>query len=351
MNIAIDISPLGNKHKYRGTGVYTKKLLESLKNYAPDHSYHTFTNGDVIPESVQIVHYPYFDPFFHTLPLIRRKPTVVTVHDLIPITYKEHFPIGIGGSLSWRIQRIALCYCQAIITDSHASKRDIVRVLGIDAMRVRVIPLAPAGTIQQVSGERVSRVTKRLGCTNRFILYVGDVNWNKNIPNLLRAYSHIRIKMKQPPDLVCVGEAFVDHTLAETQEIRTLMHNLGITPYTHLPGHISEDDLGILYNEAAVYVQPSFAEGFGLPLLEAMVYGTATVASNVASLREIAGPSIQVNPADPAAIAQGIIQATRRGSHKAYRQKAQEWAERYKWEHVARSTVSLYRQIVGEKAV
>src|SRR5258706_5833567 len=102
MNIAIDITPLETGHSGRGVGIYTKNLIESLQKYEKKHTYILFTPKQGVPKNTDIVHYPYFDPFFLTLPLIKTKPSVVTVHDLIPLVFPEKFPPGIRGYMKWQ---------------------------------------------------------------------------------------------------------------------------------------------------------------------------------------------------------------------------------------------------------
>ena len=142
MNITIDSSPLHNDHKHRGIGYYTKYLIESLRQYEPTHVYTLFTRKESIPKDADIVHYPYFDPFFLTLPIQKSKPIVVTVHDLIPIVYARHFPAGLVGRTKWLLQRTALQGADVVITDSEASKHDIVAHCGLPDTTVHVIPLA-----------------------------------------------------------------------------------------------------------------------------------------------------------------------------------------------------------------
>ena len=91
MNIAIDTSPLASGHQERGIGMYTKELIAALSMYASNHTYVYIEKKGAIPKNIDVVHYPFFDPFFLTLPMSVRKPTVVTVHDLIPLVFPSQF--------------------------------------------------------------------------------------------------------------------------------------------------------------------------------------------------------------------------------------------------------------------
>ena len=93
MKVAIDISPLEGDHRFRGIGTYTQQLVEALKKVDKKNVYLLTTKP--ASSDADVVHYPYFDFFFLTLPLNRKAPTVVTIHDAIPLVYPQHYPPGI----------------------------------------------------------------------------------------------------------------------------------------------------------------------------------------------------------------------------------------------------------------
>ena len=92
MRIAIDISPLSTGHKVRGAGFYLENLKKSLMKYDHVNDYIFFNSREKLPSDIDLVHFPYFDPFFLTLPLFKKLKTVVTVHDLIPLVFPVNFP-------------------------------------------------------------------------------------------------------------------------------------------------------------------------------------------------------------------------------------------------------------------
>lgn len=346
MNIAIDSSPLSNDHKYRGIGQYTKLLIESLRQFEPTHTYTLFTRKESIPKDADIVHYPYFDPFFLTLPIRKTKPTVVTVHDLIPIVHADHFLAGIKGRAKWLIQRSSLQSSDAVITDSYASKRDIVNHCGLTDDTVHVVSLAPSPIYHVVHRESILNTSrKKYALPVKFILYVGDVNWNKNIEGLLQAFALLK-KQIRDIHLVLVGESFTHSSLPEAISLRELINTLGIRTSVHFLGYVSDEDLKSIYNLAAAYVQPSFAEGFGLPVLEALTCGTPTVVAKSSSLLEIAGPSVMVDPMKHDDIARGMSVAITLKSNSQYQSKAKTWVEKFSWEKVAHEVVNVYRGIL-----
>lgn len=344
MRVAIDITPLQTGHKDRGVGAYTRSLIEALEKYEGNHSYHFFVRGQKVPNSIELIHYPYFDPSFVTLPLFYSKPTVITVHDLIPLVFPRHFLAGTRGLATWQYQRLRLSRVRRVIADSECSKRDIVRIVGVPPSRIDAIHLAPAREFRPVTDkQKLQRVKKKYHLPDRFILYVGDVNWNKNILGLLEAMHGLHMHV------ALVGKAFLDSSLDEMRQINALIEKNNLVDTVVRLGGVPMEDLVIMYSLASVYIQPSFYEGFGLPVLEAMACGVPVVTSREASLSEIAGPAVTVDPHRPEEIARGLVQAlTLPAAKRAALIRAQsEWVQKFSWRRVARETIMSYEKALG----
>lgn len=336
MNIGLDISPLTSSHAGRGTGTYTKQLLESLQKYSETCILIPF-KGD-IPSNVDLVHFPYFDPFFLTLPRNIHVPFIVTVHDLIPIVYKKYFPVGLRGNIKWFIQKKTLQKATAIITDSYASKKDIVQALHVPESRVFVSYLAPGAEFIPADKDKKKFIRDKYSLPEKFLLYVGDVNWNKNIPNLIKAISQSDIP------LVLVGKAFLNDGLQEVKIINSLIKECKAENTIIKLGFVPQEDLPLVYSVATVCVQVSIAEGFGLPILEAMACGTPCVVSSSSSLVEIAGPSVLVDPFNVNSIVNGIKEAV----HKKWNQKElMSYARQFSWEKTAQVTLTIYKKCLS----
>src|SRR3989344_3622685 len=200
MKIAIDVSPIEdiNKlaHRVRGTGFYISNLKESFLKFYPDNKYIFFSNSSELTKDIDIVHYPYFEPFFLTLPIFLRNRIVVTVHDLTPLVFPEHFKIGIKGKIKWQMQRSALRGVDVIITDSNSSKKDIIKYTGVKESKVSVVYLAPGEEFRQIKDVKNKQaIKKKYNLPDKFVLYVGDVTWNKNLPRLIEAINKIQIPL------------------------------------------------------------------------------------------------------------------------------------------------------------
>lgn len=348
MRIAIDISPLDSGHGMRGIGVYTKNIVDALQKYDTKNSYIFITRKQNLPNDVDLVHYPYFDPFLLTLPLIKKKSTIVTVHDVIPLLYPDKFPSGLKGRLKWEIQKRSLLGSKRIIAVSECSKNDICSVIGFDKDRIDVVYSAPSPIYKPETDKYESHeIRKKYSLPEQYVVYVGDVNWNKNIPLLLKAFKIVREKHPYVC-LVLVGKVFLDKTVKEVVEIDRLIDQYEIGSAVIRVGYVPDHDLCLIYQNAVCLVQPSFYEGFGFPVLEAMASGCPTVVSDNSSLHEILGPSVSVDASSAESISKGIMDVM--GLSIAERKKiiriGVEWSHRFTWEKTAKSLIESYERIL-----
>jgi len=273
----------------------------------------------------------------------------VTVHDLIPIVFPEHFPRGLRGSIKWEIQKYSLQRKQRIITDSECSKKDIMKCVGIADEAIDVVYLAPSPVYQPVTNQStLTDLRKKYQLPEKFIMYVGDVNWNKNIVGLFRAYARLvtkELSSSQPP-LVLVGKAFLNDSLLETKEIDHVIDELKLEKKVIKVGYVPDEDLAGLYTTATCLVQPSFYEGFGLPVLEAFACGCPVVAADNSSLSEIIGPAIRVSADHPEDVAKGIHSILSMSSKEKdiLKGKGIDWVKQFTWKKTAHETVRVYER-------
>lgn len=358
MKIAINNLPLKTAHKARGIGYYTNQLLEVLKQ---DSSIEVceFTNLSEIPNT-EVVHYPWFDLFLHTLPIKKRFPTVVTIHDVIPLLFPEHYPVGLRGRINFLMQKLALKNCKCIITDSKASKKDIIRHLRIEDRKCMVVPLAADQKFRIIKDDaKLLYIKRKYKLPDRFLLYVGDANWVKNLPFLIEGFRQlIQYPHLEDVKLVLVGGVFlknvenIDHPeLAGLKLVNRLIRQYGLEASIIKPGQIEDEELVALYNLATIYVQPSFYEGFGLPILQAFASGSPVVSSDRGSLTEVGGQAaVYFDPTNIkhfTSVAQELLQ------DKSLRSKLSQLglkqAAKFSWKRVAEETKLVYlKAIKGE---
>lgn len=245
----------------------------------------------------------FFSPYYKA-PLFAPCPTVVTIHDLIPLTFSAYsrgawwvFAVAFR-----RWARLLAGRAAAVITDSAHSKRDLERELGMAPDRVHVIPIGVAEEFRPgLATEAVAAVTRRYRIDGPYLLAVGNFLPHKNLPRLVEAYHSLPEGVRGRTGLVLAGKPG-GHGPARPVDPATLRR-----PGVLLPGFIAPEDLPLLYAGATALVCPSLAEGFGLPVVEAMACGIPVVCGRVGALPEVAGDAaVYVDPSDVASIAAGL---------------------------------------------
>lgn len=295
MRVALNVYPLKSAHKDRGIGYYTKNLLEQLKKDASIEVVEFTSLSEV--KNADLVHYPWFDFFFHTLPIRKKFKTVVTIHDVIPLLFSKDHPVGFKGKYNFILQKLALKNCQHIITDSNISKVDISKYLKQDEKKISAIHLAANANFKKQTDTKLIHIKRKYNLPNRFILYVGDTNWIKNLPFLIEGFNKLsKINIFNDVKLVLINGVFlknlenIDHPeLRDLKKVNELIKDYDLIDKVLRPGDLDLDELISFYNLATVYVQPSLYEGFGFPILEAFACGTPVLSSNRGSLIEVGG--------------------------------------------------------------
>lgn len=319
--------PLTDSNAQRGVGFYAQRLLASLKSQASNHNIEIIeskNNWDLRFGICDLIHYPFFDLFYHTLPIFKNVPTVVTIHDVIPLEFPDHYPLGLRGWFNLQLQKLALSGVERIITDSYASVKSIHKYLEIPHDKLKLVYLAADKKFKSIKANNKYKLPAK------FVLYVGDVNWNKNIPNLVKACEQVNYP------LVIVGKqaAEVEKLDLNHAELRHL-RAVNLSAVRRL-GFVSDEDLVHIYNLATVYCQPSLSEGFGLPVLEALACGTPVACSNTSSLPEIAGANAAYfDPLDVKSISQAIIKVRPPAAKPTF-----------SWEKTAHQTLMVYMEIL-----
>lgn len=347
MKVVIDISPLRSAHKTRGIGMYTKYLVRALRGLKTEDKF--VLTSKPSSHNADVIHYPFFDFFSLTLPPVRKAKTIVTIHDAIPLVFPDKYYPGIRGKVKFLIQKMLLKSIDFVIADSENTKKDVSEFLGFSSNVIETVHLAASKDFRPTSETEKQRVRKKYGLPKKFVLYVGDINYNKNLPALIRAFSQFR-----EIELVLVTRALKDKNLPESKEIfeTIVRHGLSekIKILTSVPTE-SVKDLRAVYSCAFLYIQPSLYEGFGMPVLEAMACGVPVVSSDKSSLPEVGGEAaIYFNPSKGSSIKKGLEKGLNLSKHKreelvlrGYKQ-----AKKFSWKKTAKNTLDIYRMVNDE---
>jgi glycosyltransferase involved in cell wall biosynthesis len=279
-------------------------------------------------EKLDLVHFPYF-----SVPLLYRKPYVITIHDLIINHFSTGqastlaYPLYLGKRMAYQVViKNAARRAKKIIVPSSVTKEDIIRHFKTPARKINVI--------QEASDKKLipSKKQNKLG---EYFLYVGNAYPHKNLNSLIYAFNKIAKDYKDLK-LVLVGhkDFFYQKLEEENKSDKIIFY-----------GKASDRDLADLYSNAIALVMPSLMEGFGLPVLEAMSLKCLVVASDIPSLREIASTSaVYFNPENPNDIKETIKSVFL--NNEKYRNEKIEAAfkrsQKYSWTRAADETLNVY---------
>ncbi|MGI9612592.1 MAG: glycosyltransferase family 4 protein [Acidimicrobiales bacterium] len=269
------------------------------------------------------------------IPIASRAPLVATVHDL-EFLANPQLNSARGRAFFPRVweatkDRAAMIVCPSqVVADECA-------VNGVDTSRLRVVPWGVRPPI--CPSEAAGRVAAELGLPDSFVLWVGTVEPRKNLPRLVEAMGLLGDDLA----LAVVGPDGWD------VDGEDLLAPLGAR--VHRLGRVDEYELSALYRSATVFALPSLAEGFGLPVLEAMAHGTPVVTSRGTATEEVAGDAgVLVDPTDPASIAAGIEAAASGDTTTLQRiERGVTRAGQLTWEHTAARYAEIFEAVAGRR--
>lgn len=335
MIIGVDNRTTKNQYKGRGIGNYTEYIIEWLPKVDPSVRIETrdFSRVDV-----------FLQPnFWDGFPRVSC-PKILMVHDLVPLATKRFSEKGALANfvkgIVYRLKLKNIRKADAILVNSDNTKKDVIRFTGVASDKIHRVYLG-------VDGEfRTQRPVSR-GERGNYILFVGGVEVNKNVPRLLEAFKNVKCQMSNVK-LIMPGGQFVNEDKIETKMIRAKVKDLGLGDCVEFPGFVLQKDLIELYRKALVFVYPSYYEGFGFPVLEAMASGTPVVSSNASSLPEVGGPPevdsvIYVDPFDVESIVEGIKKVLNFDelSYQRMIEKGLKQSAKFSWQKCARETLEV----------
>lgn len=381
MRIGYDVTPLAPPRT--GVGNYTYSLLRALLEADTGPSYHLFSSGlkpadlEALPEVASwedtadlVLHrhlrmptrllYKIWDAtgrprvdkmlegvdIYHAtnyfLPPVEAARTVTTIYDLSFLRNPAWCSPKIVGPFSEGVKRFAHA-ADAILTCSEATKVDTVTLLGIHPEKVHVVYGAVDKMFEDIERpQAVDLLVTEYSLRQPYLLYVGTLEPRKNIDGMLRAFAQIADDI--PHTLVIVGGVGwnmdgLDQRI-ETLGLKRRVRRMGyLSRRAHLPA---------FYAAAEAFLFPSFYEGFGLPVLEAMTAGCPVITSRTSSLPEVGGDAARyVDPHDVDELAAMILKvATTERLRESMSIMGQAQAQKFSWHTSATHTLDVYRSLV-----
>ncbi|MHB8054146.1 MAG: glycosyltransferase family 4 protein [Candidatus Aminicenantales bacterium] len=376
MRIGFDVRPFLKQET--GVGVYFKNLLfelaeidreneyclfsASYKNRFPPEKIPPFRNLKFVDKRwpVRFVNaawdrfgFPKLDRVFGGRLDLSHSPTplrlpasgksIVTVHDLFFMEAPEKADREARVRFLRRTED-SLRTADGIVTVSQFSAQEIQGRFGCAAGKIKVIYHGLNRVFEEAATPAETGVVRRrLDLPGEFLLFVGALEPRKNVPALIEALAIIHEK-RGPIPLVLVGRSGGDE-----ENVERVIGRRGLQPWVRRPGYLSDIEIRALYNTATALVFPSYAEGFGLPLLEAMACGLPAAVSGVSALPEIGeDAAVYFNPADPEDMARAVLRLLEDETlRESLRLRGPQRAGQFRWRRTAETTLDFYQATVG----
>jgi glycosyltransferase involved in cell wall biosynthesis len=287
-----------------------------------------------------LLHSPHYNS-----PVLFPRKLLVTIHDLVHITDPTFRRTFAGRFYARPMLKLVAHRADHIIADSEYSKSQIVERLGASPEKVTVIHIGVNPRFRYLNHEEAfAWVATRLSIKRPFLLYVGNLKPHKNLVTLFRAMGLLRARRAVDHQLVIVG----DDARWKEPLVRECVQ-LGIDKHVLFIPYVQDEVLPHVYAAAELLVLPSFIEGFGLPVVEAMACGTPVVCSRAASLPEVAGDAARFfdpsNVEDLAAAIEPILHA--RELREELCRKGLDRVGRFSWDGCAQRHAQLYYDLLG----
>ncbi len=264
---------------------------------------------------------------------------VVTIHDLV-WKYAGDTMRPISRCLERKQMPFAVNTADAVVADSQSTADAVMEEFCIDTDKLSVVTLGTSIVPSIASLESL----QQLGIDRPYFLFVGTLEPRKNLARLLTAYSRLPASLKDRAMLVVVGgKGWGGVNISE------LVSELGLVNHVRILGYVDEPALAALYANAQFLAMPSLYEGFGLPLIEAMAYGTPVLTSNNSSMPEVAGDAgLLVDALDTDSIESGLNQLIIDESLRAsLADNAKKNAARFDWDESAKQLVTVFEKAIS----
>ncbi|MBP6015815.1 MAG: glycosyltransferase family 4 protein [Candidatus Promineofilum sp.] len=268
-------------------------------------------------------------------------PVVVTIYDLSFIENPEAFPAAQRRYLMAETAH-SCRHAARLVAISDSGRHDIHRLYGVPLERIDIVRPGVAAHYRPLPGEQVAAFREQQGLPDQFLLHVGTLQPRKNIPTLLDAVA--RLNRPEVTLVLVGGKGWIFDSIYERVE------TLGLSGRVRFAGYVDDEQLPLWYNAAAALVMPSYYEGFGLPVAEALACGTPVVAAATSSLPEAGGDlALYFDPRDADALAACLARALDDPAvGQTARAAGPDHAARFSWSRAGADMAAIYRRVAAE---
>ncbi|MDJ0511037.1 MAG: glycosyltransferase family 1 protein [Crocosphaera sp.] len=381
--VCIDATPI--RGNLTGIGVYTLNLINALyklqetENFILDIYFHpslknwlkrnlstpnlltAYPQVSSLPIPVSLANLlakyspfilPYFEKYLNQPDIIqgtdhyvfpyKKAVKIMTIHDLTFVKYPQYSTKIVKGYLE-RIKR-CLIWTDAIITFAENTKQDIVELLNIDPNIIYVTPQASRYYSNYLKPQLLydHRDVIDYYLYKPYFLFVSTLEPRKNIVNLIEAFEYLKQNYNLPHQLILIGKKGWNYQdILDKIELSHFKEDI-----QHLD-YVSDELVAIFYSQAEAFIYPSFYEGFGLPVLEAMTLGAPVITSYSSSLPEVAGDAaLYIDPNNYYELAQIMLKVVDNSTlRKEMIHKGKIQADKFSWERTAKATLDVYKSL------
>lgn len=385
MRVLVDCRHLNSKEQ-SGVGEYSIQLLRSLFELSASHEYILLTSGKTKPELLSVfrsrtspsfvfpsfvkhTHIPVANKFLNLKLLFLKQPTINWfVKDEIDLVFLPNLNITILPTsiptiltihdLSWKFfpeffshkmqlwhkllkPKTLIDRAHTIITPSNSTSHDVERIFKKNSNSIATIPHGISTIFHPRLEAHDHGVRSKLKLPKRFALFVGTIEPRKNVLSIIEGMKRYREMTHDDLHLVIVGKwGWKSHN------IRRRLWKRDVNDWVHVLEYVDPKDLPAVYRSATVFVWPSFYEGFGLPVLEAMASGLPVITSYISSMPELTGTAaLHVDPfniQDIADALKGLVQS--KPLQEQLKKAGLEKAKEYSWSKAAEQTMVIFEK-------
>jgi glycosyltransferase involved in cell wall biosynthesis len=296
----------------------------------------------------------YFPADYTYFPVSTPARVVVTKHDMTDRRVPELLFPTWRSRFFWELKiRLAMRRADLVFTVSENSRRDIVDAFGLGPDQVRVVSDAVDSSFTPASaGPERDAVLDRYGFrpSDRLVVYVGGISPHKNLDTLVAAFAQWHAAGgRDDARLVLIGDYVADVFHSSYPSIRRRIDAAGLDSAIRFTGYMPDADLRYFLSAAQTLVLPSFYEGFGLPVVEAMACGAPVIASNAGALPEVVGGAgLLFDPGSVDALAAALERVLGDASlRRELSERGRARAAQFTWSASARTAIAAFEEIAG----